>query len=402
MSEVITFKNKKTGETITLDKKVVSPAPVKNKSATIAEDIKSRGTIQGQIGSNLFAQSPLRKGVGALQTIGAPLPMIEAGIANPALAMQSGNFNPIDLGKEAIAGFTGQKLGQYGDVFRGANFPEPVAASLGLVLASSPLKALNMANKAFGKISKMSDKGILRAGDSLLSAVKNATTETGTKLEEAYKVVNDVTVNPVVFNSLLKRMPKPLLEEFENTIGKSIFANPTVGNLRKVKQIVGKYKPSIFGREERGMSENIEGEKLNQLYGNIKMFIDTVVTSKKGGSVAQRLSKADDAFTEVANASDYIQKTITDPTLHLATKGGAMAKKLALEGDVSGRKALNILKSSGARKAINKALSDLESFNKWQFVGKLAEHAAGAATFGGAIGGAGGYIGSKMYNRNLE
>ena len=121
-----------------------------------------------------------------------------------------------------------------------------------------------------------------------------------------------------------------------------------------------------------------------------------------GKKAAEVLSKTDDAFHSVSNASDYIQKSIVDSTLKMATKGGNMAKKLALEGDVSGRAAMNILKKSGARKEIIKAVDSLAAFNRWQMAIKLGEHAVGAALFGGVAGSLGGMALGKAINKNSD
>jgi hypothetical protein len=63
---------------------------------------------------------------------------------------------------------------------------------------------------------------------------------------------------------------------------------------------------------------------------------------------------------------------------------------------------MNILKKSGARKEINRAMSSLEAFNKWQAIAKFGQHAINAAIFGGAVGSMGGLVASKIYNRNQD
>jgi hypothetical protein len=299
-------------------------------------------------------------------------------------------------------GFTGQKMGRPIDVYRRAGMPTPLASVLDFSLTTSPLKVLQVAKKSFGSLSKLSDKGIEMAGQSLVKATEEAKRVTGIQLETAYKAVDNIKINSKVFGSLLNRIPKTLKGEVEKLIGKDIFTNPTVANARKLKQLVGKYKPGVFGKEERGLAENIEGEQLNKLYSQIKSVIDGAVEQGAGKKVAQGLSKMDTAFSDVSHASDYVQKTIIDPTLVMATKGGSMAKKIALEGDTTGRRALNILKSSGARKEINKAVDALTAFNQWQSVAQFGQHAANAALFGGAVGSMGGLVASRLYNRGQE
>jgi hypothetical protein len=415
MSNTIQLKDKVSGEIITLKLKDIQKQPtqaqVAPKKDTYAEgvairrtaaqeQIAKRGNLWGGIKENFQSPNTIRQAAGALGVVGAPLAQLESGIANPALQIQAGNFNPVDLAKEAFLGFTGRKQGQYGDIMNIAGAPKPVSAATGVLASWSPIQAARTANKVFGAVRKMSDKGILKAGDSLIAATKEATKVTGEALEAAYKGVNNTPVNQKVFTSILERLPKPLQAEVQTVIGEKMWVQPTVENVRKIKQVLGKYKPSAFGKEQRGLAENIEGEKLNQLYSEIKNVIDTVVETKVGKKTAQMLSKSDEAFSKVSSASDYIQKTVTDPTLKAATKAGAMATKLAIEGDVSGRTALNILKQSGARREINKAIKSLEAFNKWQMIGQFGQHAANAALFGGAVGSLGGLVAGKLYNRD--
>jgi hypothetical protein len=419
MSDTIKLKDKISGETITLRLKPVSSSvsqisqPKKSFGLSdsnriagdVAQEMQQRGRIQ-DIGKDFQSPNIVKKGIGTLRTVGAPLTMLEAGIANPALAIQSGNYNPLSLAKESIAGFTGQKLGEYGDVMRIGGFPKPIAATTGLALSMSPFKAINMVGKTFGRISKLSDKGIIRAGESLLKATDEAKTFAGTNLKNIYKGIDNIAVDSSKFIDNITKLPKPLVGKLEEVFGRldEFGSNLTIGRLRELKQTIGKYKPSTFGKGERGLAENLEAEDINKVYGAIKKLLNETVEQAVGKKTAQALLKADEAFTEVSNSSDYIRKLVVESTLKKPTKAGAIAKRLQVQGDVSGREALNVLKGSGkkARKEINKAVSALEAFNKWQMVAQFGQHAANAALFGGAIGGVGGFVGSKIYNRQSD
>jgi hypothetical protein len=418
MSDTIKVRDKITGEVITLQMKGTSPtkgasAPVSRKeslsagvasrTSTAKEEISKRGNILGNVVSNLASPNPVRKGMGVLGVAAAPLSMLESGIANPALKMQEGNFNPIDLAKESFLGFTGQKQGQYGDVARIAGYPKPIAATIGLVASMSPLKAGQAINKTFGSIKRLSDKGIIKAGESLINATREATQATGIKVGEAFKAVENIKVDPNRFIDSVSKLPKALISELEDRFGSlSDMSELNIGQLRAIKQVIGKFRPGVFGKEARGVAENIEAEKINQVYGAIKKMLSNSVEIATNKKTASALMELEDAYSKVSKSSDYIQKTIVESTLGQATKGGAMAKKLALEGDVSGRTAMNILKQSGARKSINDAVRSLEAFNKWQAIGKFGKHAMDAAMFGGAVGSLGGLVANKVYNKDTD
>lgn len=410
MSDTIKLRDTISGEVLTLKLKDTTPIkkdkPQAKESysekvgrlrAETTEEIAKRGSYWGGIKENLMSPNPVKRTLGVLGVVGAPFAALEGAVANPSLALQRGEVNPLALAKEAYLGATGKKQGQYGDVYRDSGFvPKPVAAGAGLLLNVSPIKALQTVNKTFGAIKKLSDKGIIKAGESLIKATQEATKVTGVGLEKAYQPLNNITVNSKAVKSLLDKMPSVLRDEITQRFSGVNFANPTVAVVREIKQIIGKYKPNVFGKGERGIAENIEAARIEQLYAMTKKIINSVVESRVGKKAAEVLSKTDDAFHSVSNASDYIQKSIIDATLKQATKAGSMAKKIAIEGDVSGRAAMNVLKRSGARKEINKAMDALQAFNKWQAIHFWTQKGINAALFGGVAGSIGGQAMRKV------
>ncbi len=75
--------------------------------------------------------------------------------------------------------------------------------------------------------------------------------------------------------------------------------------------------------------------------------------SKEG----RKLLDADELFTDTKNASRFIKRTITDPTLRAPTKVGRAASGSERATDISFRRAINILKETGFKQSrmINKA-----------------------------------------------
>lgn len=417
MSDTITLKNKTTGEVITLKRKdsggVLSTKKKEQKQVTPGvninpvntdEAIAARGTISGNIKENFVSPNPVRKLMGVAGVASAPLSAIGAMIANPALQMQAGNFNPIDLAKEAALGITGKKQGRPVDVYRRAGIPAPVASALDFAITSSPIKLAQVGKRFFGSIAKLSDKKILQAGNSLVRATEEASRFVGEKVGAAFKRVEDIPVDAKTFAENISKLPKILLGRVEEQFGKvqDISEKMTVGKLRQIKQFVGKYRPSAFGKSERGIAENIEAEDLNKVYGGFKELIKNTVKTATDEKTANELMKLEGSYSQVTRASDYVKKTVVDSTLLKPTKAGKMAGKIIEEGDVTGRTALNILRDSGkySKKEIDRAISSLEAFNRWRSLSELGKHAANAALYGGAIGGLGGYAASKVYSRS--
>lgn len=388
------FRNKKTGEIIE-----IAPSPTTDKKENAASDIytqrygeaqqriEGRGNLWGNIRGDISSPNPIRKAVGLIGAVASPASVAESAIANPALEMQSGNFRPQDLAREAALGLSGRKQGQFGDVYRVAGAPAPIAASAGLLLsAAGPIKVLKSAGNAFGKIAKLSDRGIVKAGESLINATKEAKKFTGASLGEAFKPVEGAKVDPNRFISEIADLPKPLVAKLESIFGPltDVGQNMTIGTLRKIKQTIGKYNPGVFGREARGLSENITADEINKVYRAIKKLIGETIENTSGKETAKKLMSLEDSYTAVERAADFVKRSVMDSTLRLPTKGGKVAKQLNLEGDVSGRSALNTLRSAGvnAKKEIDRAVSELDKFNKWRAVSSVSKRVLEAGAIG--------------------
>jgi hypothetical protein len=392
---------------LTLDapkKSVTTQAP----KASVQSEIATRGNVWENIKNDFMSPNPIRRyGMAPLAAVASPLTAIENTVANPALAMQRGNFNPMDLAKEAYQGMTGQKQGQYGDVFREAGVPKPIAATAGFVLNASPIKMANMASKALSGISKMSDKGILKAGNSLIKATSDAEKFAGTKVNEAYAAFDEVKIGSDAVLKELNKLPAPLIKKVGEVFGgtvEELSQNMTVGSLRKVKQLLGKYKPGAFSKSERGAAENIEADEIESVYGAIKNLLSNNIKAMVGEKATSAVMKLDEAFTNISRASDSIKKTVVDPTLLMATKAGKMAGKLSAEGDVTGRMALNIVRNSSkeAKKSIDVAVKAMSSFNKWRAVSEAGRKVVNAAAFGGVAGSLGGLALGKLVKRDSD
>lgn len=370
----------------------------------VKQTIKERGAFDpiGKMKKGGFVNTL----VGGLQLAGSPVTLGESALSNPVIAMQQGQFNPIELAKEFGAGITGKKQGQIGDIGYQAGLPQNVSSGIGLAATiAAPMRLASTLGKLRG-VSKFTDKGIRVAGEKLVQGADDAVAYVGKNLDKAYQAVNDIKVNPDELLDAVTKAPKQLVQtitdELQERLGKSFTSledymqNATISSLREIKKILGKYRPSIFGKEERGLAENIDAEKINKAYSSVKNLIDKTIKSNGMEKQAKALSAADTAFTKTQRAAEVIRKETVDATLRESTKAGKVAKGLKVEGDITTRTAINRLRRSGkeSNKSIQTALDKLEFFNALeafrQTTGKILRY--------GLYGGAAGTVGAKSIN----
>ncbi len=125
--------------------------------------------VRDPLGSIMRRATPVVGPANDMMALAKAQPALEATIANPALEMQSGNYDPKSLYDAAGRGFSGQQTGQMGDLVRttgiGGKFNEPLAAGFGLA-ANAALGAAGgkIADKALGIASAPVQSTIKAAG----------------------------------------------------------------------------------------------------------------------------------------------------------------------------------------------------------------------------------------------
>ena len=374
---------------------IMAQDPTYARMQNVESKIKERGQFPETAIEGFKSPNLLRKGLAVAETVSAPFQAMDSAVANPMLAFQKGENNVGKLLGEVGAGALLRKQGEAGDVFRVAGAPEPVSATLGLALGvGAPFKAIRNVTKGLGKISKMSDKGILRAGDDLVKATDEARSHSGKALGDAFGKVDSVPVDSGEAIDAVGSLPEKLVKHLEEEIGDlgGFMQQMTVGKLRQIKQLVGQFRPQAFGKEDRGLSELLDDKAINKGYAKLKGVLESSVKQFSGDKIAKHLLDLEESFGDVMGASGFIKKTVMSPELGMATRAGKAASGLAKEGDVTTRTAMNILRGSGpeARKAINKAVDALNRFNRNQAILRGLGHVGSAITFGGALGALGG------------
>jgi len=350
---------------------------------------------------------PIIKGTGQAIAGGfgiAAEPFERAGsaVSNVALATQRDVINPKFLFNEFITGLTGTKRGKPRDVIqtelskfhgiegRGAEMFSATAGFAAEILV--PYVAIGKTLQTFGKLSKFTDKGITRAGESLVKAIEAGKSAMGANLTKAYEPFVKLAgrSDEALFRALNK-LPKSVLDDVVEATGKNledIIINPTVGVLREAKGAVGKFRPGIFEQQAVGADIKKEGEIIKKAYSLLKKNIQDIFSQNKLGAAGNRVLKADDAFDKVSSAGKFIQGQVVDKTLRLPTKAGQVAKGIKTAGDTTTRTAMNILKRAGreAKRNIIISIKELNSYNRIVAIGTAVRRGAQVVQNAAVIG----------------
>lgn len=379
---------------------LVNSSPLKNRERKVENLISSRGKLTPETLMKQMAKpgivAPL---MGELQAIGAPGTLMEAAVANPMLELQAGRLRTIPSAIKQ--GLTGQRLGELGDVGRVAGYPEPVNIGMGAAIVYGlPVIGFFKAVGSLTRLNKLADRGLLRAGGEIVENTDNALNFLKKDIDNIYNGIKDYRVKPEKFESAVKDMPdvvkKEIARQFKVDSLEDIIPNATIEDLRKVKQISGELKPSVFGKTAKGAAETIEGKRISGAYSNVKNLIQETIIDKastaneaqKLSVVAQSLLDADEAFTSTMKAAQFVKKTIVDKTTGLATKAGSLAVKISDPIDSTARVALKRIRSvnNEVKNGINKSVDSLNRFNRTRALSEFGQSALKSAVFAGIVG----------------
>lgn len=375
--------------------------PILERLGKVEAGIEERGSLPQKAMENIKSPNLLRKVMGAVQFAGVPFQAFESSIANPLLAIQKGEKDVGNLIGEAMQGANLEKQGELGDILRVAGFPEPAAATMGFTASiAAPTKVLMGISKSMHRLSRGTDKQIMKAGEQLIQATQNARKTSGEALDKAFSKVDTAPVNGEKLLDAISDLPSNVVKELEKKFG-DLFSELTLRKVRKIKQEIGSLRPSAFGKDARGVAERIDDRAVNRAYAKMKGLIEETATQTSGKRSAKALMDAEESFSEIMDASKSIRRSVMDPTLRKPTKGGAVASKLAKEGDVTTRTALKTLRDSGpkAKKDIDRAVDALNAFNRHMQTLRVLGHVGSAVAFGGALGAVGGRLVSKGVDR---
>ncbi len=304
--------------------------------------------------------------------------------------------------KMAREGLLGKKQFRAFDPVTSAGAPSIVASGLELAVEILiPLKILNKVNKIFrGPIQKLNDKKLLDAGNQLIKGADNAVDIVGKRLDKVYAPINKIAINPsrkIEIIEEISDLPIPIIQHLERKIGANFdefFDKFTIEKARKLKGWIGELRPTAFGKAERGAVDLVTDKQINSVYGNIKRAMQSSLNEQRLGKEATKLLISDDIFSTTKNASRFLKRTVTDPTLREPTRIGRAASGLERKADLSFRQAVNTLKeaSFSVNRNINKAVESLESFNRLEKIQKFGSRVGQSLVVGTVVGGVAGRI----------
>lgn len=232
--------------------------------------------------------------------------------------------------------------------------------------------------KAAQEIAEAADRGFKSVGKAMSNKYEN--------------LFNNIKEGAVSNSSLFEKM-RSVVDSYPEAAGvpklKSIMSrladqdNISAKELHALKQVVRKSIPqSVWnGSAEADAIQN----SMRDVYFEI-----TDTLGKIGGKEYESLSKE---FRSVKESERLAKK--------MFYKSGVPSNEaLSNKMDVPTKRALKTL--NDALPSDEKFLNQFNAWKRGESVKKGLKHAANAALFGGAIGGIGGFIGSKIYNRRSQ
>ena len=337
----------------------------------VANMVEKRGTLWEQYTADT---STLGVGKTFLQNIALPSEMLEAGISNPVVEMQKGNFNPIDLISESARGFAGLKQGEYGDIGLQAGLPSIAASSLGLATSFLAPLALMKAGKNFSSVSKFADLRIAKSVNAFFKKVKGlggAMNKYGGKVGSYYDDIGSVTVNKGQFLDELADMSTNVKKSVvDMPVGKMAQVEDDLLNLaekgdvisvHKAKEVVDDLINNFFTSTSKTQSAL---RKSSKNLGNI--IDDGVLVSKTrqiGSKGAEKyvagFQKARKNYSVLKNNFGYIQKKLINPQTGKPTQTGSILRDISDPRNINSRAVLRELNKFGTK--ANKFAREMEA-----------------------------------------
>jgi len=337
-----------------------------------------------------------KAGVTGLKTLAVPYERLSAAVGGAGVGAQKGEGVKGAL-KRGMAGATGETQYRSFDPMRNYGVPEYITTPTEIFTEIAiPMKMMAAGGRLLKPITRATDKGLTIAGTKFMRGANEALSILGEKLNVVYKPINKVAVNANQILDDVVKLPQGVISHLEDGLGKlsTYLDDFNIEKARHLKRLLGKIKPGAFGKEQKGAQDLIADEQINAAYASIKKAMKQGLKDAGKHKESKLLQEADEAFSRADKATRYLKKTIVDPILGEETKVGRMASKIKSDSDMSGRRALNILKdvSFKTNKDITKAVNLLNKFNKRLFLIKSAKQIGRGATYGAAAGALGGKI----------
>jgi len=343
------------------------------------------------------AKSPGMKSlIIGMKALAVPYERYEAAVSNVGMKMQEGEFSPKSLFQEAKKGVTGERLGQYGDIARKVNIPEPLSAAIGFFTSLKMInpitkgKAVSSAKKAEklikSKIPKVMDKNyVLNRAKLANSGLDDLYTSLSKEYDRVYSKVGKKQVNIKEVQNIIGDLPENIIKKISRSklLSKTKEGDiiPDIENLKIIKGIIRRSVPSkVWSGKAIG---DMNTAQLEQSYGKINKIM------AEGNPALQELNKKYANFMQMRKTLsgvlyDNNGNIKANGLSRLFSKGGERGKQVFFE---------DFSKQWGQGKQIMK---DIIKFNKRQSTKAGLKKVApwGPALIGG------GYMGSKWMNKD--
>ncbi len=362
----------------------------------INERIKARGTTFSEFSPDTRLANRIMTG---LKTVNLPFELGQSAIANPIIAMQQGNFNPLKLAKESLLGLTGQKQGEFKDIPRGAGVPELASNVIGFMSELAVPSMLFKAANKLGAVSKYADKRTAKAINSFIKAVEGkngALNKVGGKVQKFYDEVGNISVDKdKLLNQIVKAsstakkhmsgIPNVNIKEAEDVLI-NMAQKGTVNSVRvarqKVDDLITQWTNAAAGKDQ-----TIEQTLLMDISKNLNNIADDAVRSVKGAKYVNKFKKARLDYSKLKRGYKSIQRRMINFDTGEPTKTGQLLKEILDSRESDLRTTLSKLNKFGTKS--NKFAQDLKSIEnairRREFLGRVARGAGFTAAIGATL-----------------
>ena len=334
---------------------------------------------------------------GVIEIAVDPFKRIEAALANPILSAQKGDW--LGIPKALIDGLSGQKVGEFGDVYVAAGVPEDIANGLGLatdmVLGGA---VFEQGMKALQKgLLKGIDKIGLKGVESLLKGVDRAGKASKQITNKFWEPIKNIKVDADDFAEVAAKFPKSFVDDVKELTGISvddIIDSGTLGDLRILKEKLAILKAGSF----EGMA-TLGKQKMQKLYSEVSSVIDTTLKKAGKADMIPELDNVNKAATSMIKAEGIVTSTLKTGKGKIKVEE-AMEQYKNFKGSDFKRR-LNMLKKTGkeAKKLIDEGTLTMKKLLRKQALHGIAKGTGRAALFGGVAGSIGAGTAKHVYGK---
>ena len=372
--------------------KFIDESPVEQKISERKSYVQALGKQVKDGGVDLGVMSPTAAGASletmkqtgelGLNLIGTYGQLTEAPFANIALDLQQEGISEFatggvtgvigKTGKVIKEGITGERLGEYGDIYRNLGMPEPVAATLGLITASVldptqikkiPFEGVDVSTKKIGRIIKkkrlFTEGGqpkvnFRERGRRILENIKGRFLNEG----ERVKLEGDLAINKI------QKETDTLLQQFDEVAGMDArkVQEGLIDLQKKNSEIYGNYIKAINRRLNKSNTmlraneiESVTGDIVNKIASDgadgtksmdsVINFLDKYTTGAKGTLRSNKAINLDDLLDDFRKVKGNIQVDINTGQLTPDSRAAQIFKSNMndfLESRIPGWKDLNL------------------------------------------------------------